>query len=99
MGEWVRWQGSRPELCEGRVALEGLGERHATLGAEGVAVEPVHTAKEGEKGECSERCMRCGRDAWASGFDGRAADVSDVRVVLPLRASASAMPPSGPRLL
>ena len=39
------------------------------------------------------------RDAWAGGFDGRAADPSVLRVVLLLRASASAMPPLGPRLL
>jgi hypothetical protein len=39
------------------------------------------------------------RDAWAGGFDGRAADSSVLRVVLLLRASASAMPPSGPSLL
>ena len=46
----VRWQGSRPELFEGGVALEGLGERHAALGAELIGVEPAHTAKEeGEK--------------------------------------------------
>ena len=38
-------------------------------------------------------------DAWAGGFDGRAADSSVLRVVLLFRASASAMPPSGPRLL
>ena len=45
MGEWVRWLGSRPELFEGRVALERLGERHAALGAELVVVEPAHTAQ------------------------------------------------------
>ena len=54
-----RWQGSRPERREGRVALEDLGERHATLGAEVVVVEAAQTAKEGEKGECSERAC-CG---------------------------------------
>ena len=47
MGEWVQWQRSRPERLEGGVALERLGERHAALGAELVAVEPAHTAKEG----------------------------------------------------
>ena len=47
IGEWVRWQGSRHKVLEGGVALEGLGERHATLVAELVAVEPAHTAKEG----------------------------------------------------
>eukprot|EP00964_Phaeocystis_antarctica_P071957 scaffold43949_cov50-Phaeocystis_antarctica.AAC.3 len=94
-----RWQGSRQERREGRVALEDLGERHARRGADVVNLEAAHTAKEGEQGECSERCMPCGRDARASGFDGRAADLSDVRVVLLLRASASAMPPAGPRLL
>ena len=52
-----RWQGSRLERREGRVALERLGERHATRGAEVVGVEAAHTAKEGEKGESSERCM------------------------------------------
>ena len=45
MGGWVRSQGSRPELLEGGVALERLGERHATLGAELVEAEPAHTAK------------------------------------------------------
>ena len=57
MGGWVRWQGSRPEVREGRIALQGLGERHAFRGAELVLAEAAHTAKEGEKGECSERCM------------------------------------------
>ena len=38
-------------------------------------------------------------NAWAGGFDGRAADLRYVRVVLTFSASASAMPPSGPRLL
>lgn len=37
-------------------------------------------------------------DAWAGGFHGRAADQRNVRVVFPLRASISAMPPSGPSL-
>eukprot|EP00964_Phaeocystis_antarctica_P061813 scaffold36961_cov56-Phaeocystis_antarctica.AAC.1 len=58
-GEWVRWQGSRLERREGRVAVEDLGERHATRGAEVVPAEAAHTAKEGEKGECSERAC-CG---------------------------------------
>ena len=44
-------------------------------------------------------CVLSGCKAWAGGFDGRAADYSSVRIVLPLRASASAMPPAGPRLL
>ena len=39
MGEWVRWLGSRLELLQGGVALERLGERHATLGAERVEAE------------------------------------------------------------
>ena len=47
MGGWFRWQGSILEPLEGGVALEGLGERHATLGAELVVLEPAHTAKEG----------------------------------------------------
>ena len=51
----VQWQGSRLEEREGGIALQGLGERHATLGAELVAVEPAHTVKAGEKGQCSER--------------------------------------------
>ena len=60
MGEWVRWLSSRPELLEGRVALEGLGERHAALGAELVAAEPAHTANgRVRRGECSERAC-CG---------------------------------------
>eukprot|EP00964_Phaeocystis_antarctica_P135067 scaffold99413_cov65-Phaeocystis_antarctica.AAC.3 len=59
MGEWVRWQGSRLERRESRVALEGLGERHATRGAELVVAEAAHRAKEGGKGECSERAC-CG---------------------------------------
>ena len=42
---WVQWQGSRLEPLEGGVALERLGERHAALAAELVAVEPAHTAK------------------------------------------------------
>ena len=44
---WVQWPGSRPEYLDGRVALEGLGERLATLGAELVVSKPLHTAKEG----------------------------------------------------
>ena len=47
MGGWVRSQGSRLEPLEGGVALERLGERHAALGAEVVAVEAAHTAKGG----------------------------------------------------
>ena len=43
----VQWQDSRPELVEGGIALQGLGERHATLGAELVEAEPAHTAKAG----------------------------------------------------
>eukprot|EP00964_Phaeocystis_antarctica_P009611 scaffold5230_cov55-Phaeocystis_antarctica.AAC.3 len=94
-----RWQGSRLERFEGRVALEDLDERHAGRGAEFVAVEAAQTAKEGEQGKRSERACCCGRDAWAGGFDGRAADLSDVRVVLLLSASAIAMPPAGPSSL
>ena len=55
--------GHRRERREGRVALEGLGERHATLRAEFVPAEAAHTAKEGGKGECSERCMPSGLPA------------------------------------
>ena len=47
VGRWVRWQGSRHEVREGGIALQGLGERHATLGAEVVAVEPAHTVEAG----------------------------------------------------
>ena len=50
MGGWVRSQGSRPEVLEGGVAHERLGERDAALGAELVVVEPVHTAKSEAKG-------------------------------------------------
>ena len=50
MGGWVRWQGSRPEVLEGGVALERLGERHAALGAELVVAEPALTRqRKGEK--------------------------------------------------
>ena len=50
VGSMAAWQGSRPERLEGLVALEGLGERHATLGAELVFGEAAHTAKrKGEK--------------------------------------------------
>ena len=41
---WVRWQGSRPERLQGRISLQGLGDRHGTRGAEVVAVEAAHTA-------------------------------------------------------
>ena len=52
-----RWQGSRLELLEGGIALEGLGERHAALGAEVVATEPAHTAKgKGEMGRVQRGC-------------------------------------------
>ena len=62
MGGWVQWQGSIHERLEGRIFLEGLGDRHATLGAEVVAVEAAHTAKEVDKGQCSERaCCRAVR--------------------------------------
>ena len=40
-------QGSRPEVRKGRVDLQRLGERHATLGAEVVVAEAAHTAKAG----------------------------------------------------
>ena len=55
MGGWVRWQGSRPEEREGRIALEGLGDRHALRGAELGEDEAAHTATEGGKGNCKER--------------------------------------------
>ena len=45
MGGRVQWQGSRLELLEVGVALERLGERHATLGADPVVAEAAHTAK------------------------------------------------------
>ena len=99
MGERVRWQGSRLEPLEGRINLEGLGERHARLGAELVVVEAAHTATEGEKGQVQRACLLWGPEAWAGGFDGRTADLSSVRVVLAFRASAIAMPASGPRRL
>ena len=92
-------QGSRLEVREGGVALEGLGERHAALGAELVVAEPAHTAKEGEKEQVQRACMLWGLKVWVGGFDGRAADSSHSRVVLLLRASASAMPPLGPSSL
>ena len=40
-------RGSRPEHLQGRIALQGLGECHATLGAEVVVAEPAHTVKAG----------------------------------------------------
>eukprot|EP00964_Phaeocystis_antarctica_P005891 scaffold3211_cov61-Phaeocystis_antarctica.AAC.1 len=49
MGGWVRWQGSRLERREGRVALERLGDRHASRGADLVPAEAAHTAKEGKE--------------------------------------------------
>ena len=57
MGKWIRLQGSRPELLRGCVALDGLGERHANLGAELVVAEAAHTVKgvRDRTGECSER--------------------------------------------
>jgi hypothetical protein len=64
----------------------------------GVALRCFQVTRKGVR--CTEaRRAREDRDAWAGGFDGRAADVSSVRVVLLLRASASAMPPLGPSLL
>ena len=45
MGEWIRWQGSRQEPIEGCVALEGLGKRHASLGAKFVVLEAAHTSR------------------------------------------------------
>ena len=62
MGGWVRWQGSRREPREGRVFLQGLGERHATGGAEVVAGEAAQTAKEGDKGQGQGRALLCGRN-------------------------------------
>ena len=62
MGRWVRWQGSGLELREGRVSLEGLGERHAIPGAEVVAGEAAQTAKEGDKGQGQGRALLCGRN-------------------------------------
>jgi hypothetical protein len=47
MGGWVRWQGSRLQLLEGGVALEGLGERHAILRAEVVVFKAAQMAKPG----------------------------------------------------
>ena len=100
MGGSVRLKGSGLERLEGGVALDGLGERHAALGAELVAAEPARTAQSNcEKGRVQRGCMMWWLKARASGFDCRAADSSFFRVMLLLSASASAMPPSGPSLL
>ena len=84
MGRWVRWQGSGLELREGRVSLEGLGECHASRGAEVVVEEAAHTAKEGEKGECSERA--CGAAVMhgrvGSRWQGSRLEVREGRVAL-----------------
>ena len=48
-------QGSGLERLEGGVALDGLGERHAALRAEIVAVEAAHTGKRSvRRSVCSE---------------------------------------------
>ena len=66
MGEWFRWSGSRPEPFQGRVALEGLSERHAALGAELVVAEPAYAATgRVRRSKYSEVCMMCGLKAWA----------------------------------
>ena len=98
---WVRRQGSRLGVLEGGVALQRLGERHAALGDELVAVEPAHTVTgRVRRSKCSEgACCVGAKGQWVGGFDGTAADRSSARVVLLLRASASAMPASGPSLL
>ena len=58
--------------------------------AEVVAVQPA--TGRGFVGGCSHK-------AWVGGFDSRAADQRDSRLVLLLRASANAMPASGPSSL
>eukprot|EP00964_Phaeocystis_antarctica_P136634 scaffold101082_cov49-Phaeocystis_antarctica.AAC.2 len=75
MGRWVRWQGSGLEVREGRVSLEGLGDRHAPRGAELVVVEAAHTAKRSsigqlralERGERGVRLQRCRHQRTARG--------------------------------
>ena len=56
-----------------------------------------------KRGKCSERVHALGakrlKCMGGRGFNGRAADLSILTVVLLLRASASALPPLGPSLL
>ena len=94
------WQRHAPCVCRlfmgcARAGLI-LGTRREWLVAiklrAGWGVLERHLRNE-EGGEIHGSCAR------ASGFDGRAADSSSLRVVLLLSASASAMPPSGPSSL
>jgi len=75
------------------VALEALGESGGSLGAEEVAVQTASTGAEGCQGALTQkRTLR----SW---FERRVAYLSDCSVELPLRPSAIAAPPSGPRWL
>ena len=100
-----RWQGSRLERREGRVALEDLGERHASRGAEAVLAEAAQTAKEGEQGECRERAWRgallARTPTLGTWFEGRpsCAHLSVVSVVLVFSAAATSAPPAAPSWL
>ena len=97
MGGLVRWKGSRLEIREGRVLLEGLGDRHATLGAELVAVEAAHTAKAGEQGKGCERGARKKANPypWFEGLPS-CAHLSVVSVVFVFSAAATSAPPAAP---
>eukprot|EP00964_Phaeocystis_antarctica_P129168 scaffold93023_cov48-Phaeocystis_antarctica.AAC.2 len=100
MGEWVR-DGRAADLSDVRVVLLLRTSASAMPPAGLRSLLPRLRTRQRKvtRASVQRACCRGGRDARASGFDGRAADQSVLRVVLPLRTSASAMPAAGPRSL
>ena len=94
---WVLGGGGALEVGDHRL-LEDGSKRGGALGSDVVASE---TESEGQDGN-SERVVSMGADRKANTqglVRGRAAYSSDCSVELPLRPSARAAPPSGPRQL
>ena len=92
--ELVRAPGGPLERSQRGVALQALGESSSSLGTEVVVRE---TASMGA--EVGLRVSMGADTKLGSWFERRAAYLSDCSVVLPLRPSARAAPPWGPRSL
>jgi hypothetical protein len=91
--ELVRAPGGPLERTQRGVALQALRNRSSSLGAESVVIE---TASMGAEVGLT---VSMGADTKFGGwFELQAAYSSDCSVVLPLRPSARAAPPLGPRL-
>ena len=90
--EPVRAPGGLLERLQCRVALDAVGESGSSFGTEPVILQ---TAIMGAGASVEYSIVSTGADT--SWFERRAAYLSDCSVVLPLRPSARAASPSGPR--